>query len=294
MKIMGIKKKRKIMKRRVSRSVRGDIALYLFLLVFVAVMMLPLIFAVNMSLKPLNELWLFPPRFFAVNPTLKNYYDLFRLMTDSWIPMSRYIFNTFFITIAGTAGHIILASMAAYPLSKYKFPGSNMIFRLIRSSLMFSGAVLAVPNYLVMSTLGLIDSYLSIIIPAFGSTLGLFLMKQFMDQMIPDELLKSADIDGATEWDKFWKIVMPIVKPAWLTLMIFSVQNLWNTGATPYIYTESKKTLPYALSQISLGGLSRAGIGAAISVIMILFPLMVFIISQSNIIETMATSGMKD
>jgi len=120
------------------------------------------------------------------------------------------------------------------------------------------------------------------------------LMKQFMDQMIPDELLKSADIDGATEWDKFWKIVMPIVKPAWLTLMIFSVQNLWNTGATPYIYTESKKTLPYALSQISLGGLSRAGIGAAISVIMILFPLMVFIISQSNIIETMATSGMKD
>jgi ABC-type glycerol-3-phosphate transport system permease component len=184
--------------------------------------------------------------------------------------------------------------MAAYSLSKYRFPGSVLVFKMIRTSLMFSGAVLAVPNYLVMSALGLIDSYLSIIIPAFGSTLGLFLMKQFMDQMIPDELLRSAEIDGASDWVKFWKIVMPIVKPAWLTLMIFSVNSLWNKGATPYIYTESKKTLFYALSQITSGGLARAGVGAAISIIMIAFPLLVFIVSQSNIIETMATSGMKE
>lgn len=282
------------MKRRVSRSTAGDIALLIFLLVFVGIMILPLIYAVNMSLKPPNELWLFPPRLFAINPTLKNYSELFRLMTESWVPMSRYIFNTFLITIVGTVGHIIIASMAAYPLSRYRFPGSVIIFKMIRNSLMFSGAVLAIPNYLVMSSLGLIDSYLSIIIPAFGSTLGLFLMKQFIDQMIPVELLQSADIDGASEWVKFWEIVMPIVKPAWLTLMIFSVQNLWNTGATPYIYTESKKTLFYALSQISASGIARAGVGAAISIIMIIFPLLVFIVSQSNIIETMATSGMKD
>ena len=286
--------KRGIFKKRISRSVGGDITLLIFLLFFVAIMMLPLVYAVNMSLKPANELWLFPPKFFAINPTFKNYIELFRLISDSLVPISRYIFNTFLITIAGTGGHIILASMAAYSLSKYRFPGSVLVFKMIRTSLMFSGAVLAVPNYLVMSALGLIDSYLSIIIPAFGSTLGLFLMKQFMDQMIPDELLRSAEIDGASDWVKFWKIVMPIVKPAWLTLMIFSVNSLWNKGATPYIYTESKKTLFFALSQITSGGLARAGVGAAISIIMIAFPLLVFIVSQSNIIETMATSGMKE
>ena len=225
--------------------------LTIFLCLFAAVMMLPMVFAVSMSLKPANELWLFPPTFLPRSPTLKNYQDLFTLMTDSWVPMSRYIFNTFFITIGGTAGHILLASMAAYPLSKYKFPGSKGFFVLIRTSLMFSSAVIAIPNYLIMNSVGLIDTYNALILPAFSSTLGLFLMKQFMDQMVPMSMLESADIDGASEWLKFWKIVMPMVKPAWLTLMIFSVQSLWSTGASPYIYSEQLKTLPYALSQIA-------------------------------------------
>jgi len=268
--------------------------LILFLIAFTSLMILPLIFAVSMSLKPTNELWVFPPTFFAKQPTLKNYRDLFGLMTDSWVPIGRYIFNTFFITIVGTAGHIIIASMAAYPLSKYKFPGSRFIFVMIRTSLMFSGAVIAIPNYLIMNSLNLIDHYSSLILPAFSSTLGLFLMKQFMDQMIPMPLLESAEIDGASEWIKFSRIVMPMVKPAWLTLMIFSVRDLWSTGASPYIYSEKLKTLPYALSQIASGGIARAGVGAAISMLLLLFPLAVFIFSQSNIIETMATSGMKD
>ncbi|MBE5960465.1 MAG: carbohydrate ABC transporter permease [Lachnospiraceae bacterium] len=282
------------MKKRVSRSTGGDIVLILFLIAFTSLMILPLIFAVSMSLKPTNELWVFPPTFFAKQPTLKNYRDLFGLMTDSWVPIGRYIFNTFFITIVGTAGHIIIASMAAYPLSKYKFPGSRFIFVMIRTSLMFSGAVIAIPNYLIMNSLNLIDHYSSLILPAFSSTLGLFLMKQFMDQMIPMPLLESAEIDGASEWIKFSRIVMPMVKPAWLTLMIFSVRDLWSTGASPYIYSEKLKTLPYALSQIASGGIARAGVGAAISMLLLLFPLAVFIFSQSNIIETMATSGMKD
>lgn len=266
----------------------------IFLTVFSAMMLLPLVFAVSMSLKQTSELWKFPPSFFPANPTLKNYRDLFQLMTDTWVPIGRYIFNTTFITVLGTLGHIIIASMAAYPLSKYKFPGSRGIFVMIRTSLMFSGAVLAIPNYLVMNAMNLIDNYASLILPAFSSTLGLFLMKQFMDQMIPMALLESAEIDGASEWVKFSKIVMPLVKPAWLTLMILSVQSLWQTGATPYIYTESLKTLPYALSQITSSGLARAGAGAAISILMLIPPLLVFIISQSNVIETMATSGMKD
>lgn len=257
-------------------------------------MMLPLVFAVSMSLKPVNELWVFPPTFLPRSPTLKNYRDLLSLMTDTWVPMSRYIFNTLFITIVGTIGHIIIASMAAYSLSKYKFPGSKAFFVMIRTSLMFSSAVLAIPNYLIMNSIGLIDSHRALILPAFSSTLGLFLMKQFMDQMIPISILESADIDGANEWIKFSKIVMPMVKPAWLTLMIFSVQSLWSTGASPFIYNEQLKTLPYALSQIASGGLARAGVGAAISILLLIGPLAVFIVSQSNIIETMATSGMKD
>ncbi|NLK74269.1 MAG: carbohydrate ABC transporter permease [Clostridiales bacterium] len=257
-------------------------------------MLLPFVYAVSMALKPANELWVFPPTFLPRQATIKNFKDLFNLMTDTWVPIGRYIFNSFFITILGTLGHIFLASMAAYPLSKYRFPGSKVIFVMIRSSLMFSGAVLSIPNYLVMNYFNLIDNYMAYILPAFSSTLGLFLMKQFMDQMIPMPLLESADIDGASEWMKFTNIVMPMVKPAWLTLMVFSVRDLWSTGASPYIYSEELKTLPYALSQIAAGGIARAGVGAAISIILLIFPLLVFIFSQANIMETMATSGIKE
>ena len=266
----------------------------IFILAFTTIMVIPLVYAVSNSLKPQDEFWVFPPRIIVDHPTLKNYTELFSLMTDTWIPMSRYIYNTVFITVVGTVGHIILSSMAAYQLSKYKFPGSKGMFKLIRTSLMFSGSVLAIPNYLIMNALGLIDTHLALILPQFSSTLGLFLMKQFMDQMIPMSLLESADIDGASEWTKFTKIVMPMVKPGWLTLMVFSVRDLWQTGASPYIYDEALKTFSYALSQISAGGIARQGVGAAIQIIMLAVPLLIFIISQSNIIETMATSGMKD
>lgn len=286
--------KAKIFKKRLSRSVGGDITLILFLLAFTSLMLLPFVYAVSMALKPANELWVFPPTFLPRQATIKNFKDLFNLMTDTWVPIGRYIFNSFFITILGTLGHIFLASMAAYPLSKYRFPGSKVIFVMIRSSLMFSGAVLSIPNYLVMNYFNLIDNYMAYILPAFSSTLGLFLMKQFMDQMIPMPLLESADIDGASEWMKFTNIVMPMVKPAWLTLMVFSVRDIWSTGASPYIYSEELKTLPYALSQIAAGGIARAGVGAAISIILLIFPLLVFIFSQANIMETMATSGIKE
>lgn len=285
---------RRLIQRRISRSVGGDIATFIFLLMFTFIMVLPLIYAVSMSLKPPNELWRFPPTFFARNVTFKNYTDLFRLMSESWVPMSRYIFNTVFITVLGTAGHIIIASLAAYLLSRYEFPFSKGMFIIIQSSLMFSAAVTTIPNYIIMTKLGIIDTYFALILPAFGSALGLFLMKQFMDQMIHPALLESADIDGASEITKFSCIVMPMVKPAWLTLMIFSVQSLWNIGNTPLIYSEALKTLPYALSQIQAGGIARAGVGSAITILMLIVPLTIFIFSQSNIIETMATSGMKD
>ena len=145
-----------------------------------------------------------------------------------------------------------------------------------------------------MSRLQLVDTYAALILPAVGLPLGLFLMKQFMDQMVHPAVLESADIDGAGEWVKFIRIVMPMVKPAWLTLAIFSIQTLWNIGSTPYIYSEARKTLSYAMNQIVSAGIARQGVGAAVSVVMLSVPLLFFIVTQSNVVETMGSSGMKD
>ena len=284
----------RLIKKRINRSVAGDVFLFLFLSIGAIFMLLPMIYAIATSLKPSNELWLFPPRFFVKNPTLKNFRDLFSLMSNSWVPFSRYIFNTLFITVVGTAGHVIIASLCAFPLAKYRFPGTRLFFVVAELALMFSTATTAIPNYLIMSKIGLLDTYWSLILPAFAMSLGLYLMKQFMEQSIPDSLLEAATIDGAGYWVTFWRIVMPLVKPAWLTLIIFSVQSLWGIGNSSFIYSEQLKTMVYAFSQIQAAGVARMGGGGAISVIMMIVPVTVFIFSQSNIVETMATSGMKD
>jgi ABC-type glycerol-3-phosphate transport system permease component len=228
------------------------------------------------------------------NPTLKNFKDLFRIMGDSWVPFSRYIFNTFFITIVGTVGHVYIASLCAYAMSKHKFPGQNLLFGIVVLSLMFSTAVTQIPNFIIMSKLRWIDTYKALIIPAFASPLGLYLMKQFMEQMVPDTVLEAARIDGGSEIHIFSKIVMPIVKPAWLTLIMFSFQGLWGISNNSFIRSEQLKPLNNALSQILAGGIARAGTGAAAAVVMMIVPILIFVITQSNIIETMSTSGMKD
>ena len=237
---------------------------------------------------------MFPPRFFVKSPTLKNFGDLFKLMSTSWVPFSRYIFNTALVAVAGTFGHLFVASMASYALTKIPFPGRKGMFQLIQKSLMFHQTVAAISNYIIMSALGWIDTYWALIIPAFGSTLGLYLMKQFMETSVPDSVLESARLDGAKEVLIYWKIVMPMVKPAWLTLIVYSFQGLWNTGTSNYIYSEELKTFNYAIQQILAGGIVRSGAAAASTVIMMLVPITVFVITQSNIIETMASSGMKD
>ena len=184
--------------------------------------------------------------------------------------------------------------MCAYPLSRYKFPGSGFIFTVIQTTLMFSSAVTAIPSFIIMSKLHLIDTYTAVIFPAVGAPLGLFIMKQFMDQTVNLSVLESADIDGAGEFVKFFTLVIPMATPAWIKLMIFTVQSLWGLGSSSYIFSEQLKTLSYALSQVQAAGIARAGVGGAITVLMMLVPLAVFIVSQSNVTETMSTSGMKD
>ncbi len=283
----------KLKRRKPNRSRTVDFIIYFFLVIIALLMVFPLVFAISSSLKPLDELFLFPPKLFARNPTLDNFTDLFVNMSKSWVAFSRYIFNTVFITVVGTVGHLIIASMGAFVLSKYDFPGGRIFFRIAVVALMFNGYATAIPNYLIISRLGWIDSYLAVIIPAFAAPMGLFLMKQYMEG-VPVSLIEAARIDGAGIWRIFSKIVMPNVKPAWLTLTIFSVQSLWNNQAATYIYSEEKKTLTYALAQVQSGGIARTGQAAAVSVIMMIVPVMVFIISQSQILETMATSGIKE
>ena len=286
-----IKRKSK-KKKRLSRSWYGDLFLGIFLGFFALFSAYPLVFTICNSLKPLSEIFIFPPKLFPQNPTFSNFVDLFNLVGNTQIPITKYFFNTLFITLVGTIGHVIFASLCAYPLAKKNFPGKAVINQMIVYSLMFSGAVTSIPSYLIISGIGLLDSLWSLIIPAFGYTLGLFLMRQFMVN-VPDELLEAAKIDGAGEYRIFFQIVMPIVKPAWLTVIILLFQQLWSSEGTTYIFSEHLKPFSYALSQIVSGGIARTGTAAAVSVIMLIVPITVFIISQSRMIETMAHSGLK-
>ena len=277
-----------------NRSRGGDAGITALLTVLGVFMFFPMLYVFMQSLKPLDELWMFPPRFYVVNPTLQNFTELFALMNTSWVPFSRYIFNTVFVSIVGTTGNLFCSSMAAYAMAKIPFPGGKSMFKTVRTSLMFHSTVTAITSFMIMGYLGLIDTYWARIIPAWATSLGLYLMKQFMDTNVNDSVLESARLDGASELKTFWVIAMPMVKPAWLTLIIYSFQGLWNAGASIYIQSEQLKSFNYAIQQIMAGGIRRAGAGAASTVIMMLVPILVFVVTQSNIIETMGSSGMKD
>ncbi len=279
--------------KRLNRSIKGDIPIFLIIGIFGLFSVWPLIFSIMNSLKPFEEIFLFPPRLSVENPTLDNFRDLATILENATVPFTRYIFNTIFVSVVGTVGHVIVASMAAYPLAKYNFPGSKILFNVVVFSLMFTPAVTEIPNYIVISNLGLIDTYWAIILPAMSYSLGLYLMKQFMEQ-VPMSFIESAKLEGANEFQVFWKVVMPNVKPAWLTLTLLVFQLLWASTGGNFIYSENMKTLSYALGQIVNTGISRTGVASAVTVLMMSVPITIFILTQSNIMETMSSSGMKE
>lgn len=278
--------------RHADRSRGGTALIVLLIAVFGLFSVLPLVMTVSQAFKPTGELYLYPPRFFPQSPTLGNFRALFDLMNGSTVPFARYAFNTVLIAVCGTLLNILVCSAAAYPLAKSPAPFMGTLFALVTAALMFAPTVGDIVNYQTMAAFGWIDSYLSLIVPAAATSLGLFLMRQFMVQL-PDELLDAARIDGCGEYGVLLRIVLPNIRPAWLTLAIFSFQSLWGVGATPYIYQEEMKTLPYALSQVVAGGIARAGAGAAVGVIVMSVPIVFFVFSQSQIMETMTSSGIK-
>ena len=282
--------------RRSNRSPAGTVVLFILILISALFMLLPVLYAIGAAFKPLDEIYIFPPRLFAHNPTWKNFQEIASLADTFWVPMSRYLFNTILICSVTTLGHLLLSSLAAYPLALHNFPGKRFLNTMVKWSLLFTSAAMLLPQYVVMSELKIINTYWAIILPAMQSSLGLYLMMNFMTQ-VPQGLLEAARLDGASEWRVWYQIVMPNIKPAWLTVMIFTFQAIWNTTGTTQmtqlIYDEKYKMVSSLLSQIVSGGTARAGVGSAFSLLLMLPPVILFIMCQSRIIETMSNSGMK-
>ena len=280
-------------KKQLNRSHTGNFLVFLMLVVFGVFMGLPLYYNIIQSFKPVEERFIFPPRFYVVNPTGSNYSQLFTLVSDLTVPFSRYLFNSIFVSIVSTGIGVMIGAMAAYPFAKKKFPGKDGLWRLIMLTLLFSGGVTALPAYIVKAKLGLINTYWVLILPSLASTLHMFLLRQFMLQ-IPDSLLDAAKLDGANDFRIFYNVVLPNVKPAFMTVVVLSFQNVWNNGSAGVIFREDLKLLPTALGQITAGGIARSGAAAAAAVLLMIPPIVAFVINQSKMLQTMAHSGIKD
>ena len=284
----------KYRKNLLNRSRAGNVAVYLVLILVGAFLALPIVYALVTSLKPYEEIFIFPPRFYVVNPTTANFRDLFVLCSQSLMPFSRSVFNSVLVSLVVTVAHVALSSMAAYPLAKNNFPGKDFLFSVIVGSLLFVGQVTALPQYILMSKIGLINTLWAVILPNIGSAMGLFLMKQFMEQ-IPLSIIEAPRIDGATEFDIAFKIVFPNVKPAWLTLGLLIFQTAWNNTGATVLFDDSIKLLPTVLSEITTeNALARMGVGMAATVFLMIPPIVFFIISQSKVVKTMAFAGIKE
>jgi len=289
--------KLRVKTKRLNRSLGGNIAIFIVIALMSAFMLLPMVYTVSTAFKPISEIYVFPPHFFPHSPTLENFVQISLLFEDFWIPMSRYVFNTVFICTVVTVGHLVLSSLAAYALARLNFTGRKLISDIVRLSLLFTTALMLIPQYIVMSKLHMINTYWAYILPQVQSALGLYLLQNFMLQ-IPEAMLEAARVDGASEFQVYSRIVMPNIKPAWLTVMIFAFQTIWNSSgatiSTTLIYDEKIKMISSLLSQVVAGGTARSGVGSVMGLILMIPPLVLFICCQNQVIETMSTSGMKD
>ena len=280
--------------RRYTRSRAGNFFYFLFLFAAGLFSLLPMIYCIVTSFKPLDELLVFPPTLFTVKrPTVSNYMALPDLISGLSVPLSRYVFNSVFIAVAGTALCVVFSAMAAFVLSKTDIKFKGIIFTVIQFALLFNSYTLAIPQYIIYSSLGVINTYFVYLLPTLASSMGVFLMKQYMDGYVPDALIEAAHIDGADWFGIFGRIIVPIIKPCVLTLTLFTFLGLWNVQSAGTIFSEQLKTLPTVMSTIAAGGLARTGSSMAVSVIMMIPPVLVYLDSQNSIKETMGSAGIK-
>lgn len=279
--------------KQAGKKAGGTVFIFILLFVLGAFMILPIYLTLVMSVKPVEELFVFPPKLYTLNPTLDNFKDMFDTLNEMWVPFSRYVFNSVFVTAAVTVSQCVFSAMAAFVLAKYKFPGSQFLNSVIIIALLYQSNVIYIMQYIVMNKLHLINTYWALILPSVASPICVFLMRQSISQL-PDSIIESAKVDGAGAFTICWKIVMPNQKPALMTLIIFAFQAAWNIQGGSFVYDESLKTLPTVVQQAAESGLARAGVVMASSVFMLLPPVIIFMAAQKYVIETMAYSGIKE
>lgn len=274
----------------------SQLKFYVLLLPLAVFFVLPIIYIFTTAFKPAEELFKFPPSFFVQNPTWENYKSLFELMAGSSVPASRYLFNSVLVTVLTVVVSIALSIMAGYVLSKKDFKGRKLLFEINTLALMFVPIAVTIPRFILVVRLGLVDRFISNILPIVSMPVGLFLIKQFIDQT-PDALIEAARMDGATELQIVFKVIVPMVSPAIATVAILAFQSAWGNveASVYYINNESLKTFAYYISTFasSSTATSTQGVAAASALIMFLPNLIIFIIMQSKVMDTMAHSGIK-
>lgn len=284
---------------RKLKKINGyNVLLTLFVVALTAFAALPLVYLVSSAFKPIDEILRFPPLFIVRKPTLYNFKALVLSLSSTTVPFLRYVFNSLFVTVVTVALSVIVCSMGAFGLVKHTPFGARWIMDLVIVALMFSPFVTQIPNYLLVINMGLNNSYLALILPKVAVAYNFFLMERFTTQ-IPNVILEAARIDGAQERHIFWKIVMPMLKPAWSTLIVFAFVSSWNDAFSPLVYIQSQamKTLPLALQTIAGGtgtsDLGRMGATMAAALITTMPTIIIFVIMQGRVIQTMAHSGIK-
>ena len=277
----------------------SQIKFYVLLVPLAVIMLLPIVYIFSSAFKPPDELFAFPPRFLVVNPTLNNFTDLFSKLSISGIPISRYLFNSVLVTFITVIASILVPSTAAYSLSKKRFKLKQTLFAINTVALMFVPIAVTIPRFLVIERLNLLNTLWVHILPVLALPVGLFLLKQFIDG-IPDEVLEAAQIDGASDWWIYWRIILPMIRPALATIAILTFQSAWNNAeiSTLYINVESMRTLAFYLTTLTTtttgaNAVAGQGIAAAASLIMFLPNLIFFIFLQSQVMSTMSHSGLK-
>ncbi|MBQ4332506.1 MAG: carbohydrate ABC transporter permease [Clostridia bacterium] len=255
---------------------------------------LPLIYSISTSLKPLDEILAFPPRFFVTRPTGQNYAALPGLLNSLRVSAERYFINSIMLSVVITIGHVFIAAMAAYVFTQSKSRFMKIAFTIVQFTILFNGYTLAIPQYMIFSGMKIIDTYLVYILPALPSTIGVFLIKQFMDASLPPALIEAAKIDGAGNFRIFFTVVMPIAKPALLTLALFAFRDAWALVPSGTIFRDELRTLPQVMGQITGGGIARSGSAMAATVLLMIPPIAVYLLCQSNVLETMSNAGIKE
>lgn len=274
----------------------GHVIFVIFMLLLVCFTALPMVAMICRAFMPLDELYLYPPRIIVRKPTMSNFAGLLTSLNASAVPFSRYIFNSLFTTAATVVLSIFVCCAGAYGLSKFRPKGSDTLFAIITAALMFSVYVTQIPNYLIVTGMGLVNSFWALILPKVAVAYNFFLIKQFADQL-PDSILEAARIDGAGELYTFWRIAMPLLKPAWSTLAVFSFVSNWNDyfSALVFINKDAMKTLPLALQTLAGGAgvVARSGSVGAATLLTTLPTIIVFCVMRGRVMQTMTYSGIK-